>query len=44
MRGFQPETNERFAPLPFLKDEDDLYIVISIRERLDFRKCDFEKK
>lgn len=44
MNGFQPETDERFSPLPFLKGESDLYIAVSIRERLDFGNCDFEKK
>lgn len=44
MNGFQPETDERFSPLPFLKGEGDLYIAVSIRERLDFANCDFEKK
>ena len=44
MNGFQPDTDERFSPLPFLKGEGDLYIAVSIRERLDFGNCDFEKK
>lgn len=44
MNGFQPETDERFSPLPFLKGEGDLYVAVSIRERLDFGNCDFEKK
>ena len=25
MNGFQPDTDERFSPLPFLKGEGDLY-------------------
>lgn len=44
MNGFQSEMNERFSPMPFLKGESDLYIAVSIRERLDFANSDFEKK
>lgn len=44
MNGFQPEMDERFSQMPFLKDEDELYIAVSIREQLDFGNCDFEKK
>lgn len=44
MNGFQPEIDERFSPLPFLKNEGDLYVAVSIRERLDFPNCDFDKR
>ena len=44
MNGFQPEMDERFSQMPFLKGESDLYIAVRIRERLDFANCDFEKK
>ena len=44
MNGFEPETDERVSTLPFLKNEGDLYVAVSIREYLDFENCDFEKR
>lgn len=42
MNGFTPEADSRFSALPYLKNLDDLYIDVSIMERLDGANCDFE--
>lgn len=44
MNGFEPKTDERVSTLPFLKNEGDLYVAVSIREHPDFANCDFEKR
>lgn len=44
MNGFEPEMNERFSPLPFIKGMSDLYIDVSIRERVDLEHCDFQNR
>lgn len=44
MNGFEPEMDERFSPMPFIKGMSDLYIDVSIRERIDVEHCDFQNK
>lgn len=44
MNGFQPEMDEKYSPLPFIKGDDDLYIAVRIHARPDFENSDYENR